>query len=85
MKAAIRVLDLGRLRWAVRSLPPEDVLAPDAVAVAATDFQLKADLGRLGESLADQRLLDDRLARGLDQMVIAALLAPRGRPEPLSF
>lgn len=83
VKAAIRALDLGRLRWAVRSLPPEEVLAPDAVAVAASDFQLKADLGRLGESLADQGRLDDRLARELDPMVVSVLLAPHGGPEPL--
>lgn len=83
VKSAIRALDLGRLRWAVRSLPPEEVLAPDAVAVAASDFQLKADLGRLGESLADQGRLDDRLARKLDPMVVSVLLAPHGGPEPL--
>ncbi len=83
VKSAMRALDLGLLRWAVRSLPPEEVLAPDAVAVAASDFQLKADLGRLGESLADQGRLDDRLARELHPMVVSVLLAPDGGPEPL--
>lgn len=83
VKSAIRALDLARLRWAVRSLPPEEVLAPDAVAVAASDFQLKADLGRLGELLADQGRLHDRLARELHPMVVSVLLAPEGGPQPL--
>jgi hypothetical protein len=83
VRAAIRALDLGRLRWAVRSLPPDEVVAPDAVAVATSDFQLKAELRRLGESLADQGRLNDRLASQLDPMVVSVLLAPHGGPEPL--
>ncbi|MEU9978915.1 hypothetical protein [Streptomyces sp. NPDC051014] len=83
MTAAIRAWDLGRLRWAVRSLPPRDTLAPEAIVVAATDVQLKAGLGRLSESLADQGHLDDLLARTRDPTVISVLLAPHGGPEAL--
>ncbi|MGC4795623.1 hypothetical protein ACLQ3H_16055 [Micromonospora saelicesensis] len=84
VKAAIEGLDLARMRWAVRSLPLEDALTcTTAVMAAASDPQLRADLGRLGEMLADQRFLDGRLARRADSLMITMLLSPHGGPGEL--